>query len=108
MARIVDEGAEAGDLTFFSSVGNSPINTTNYTHIGGRAFQFDLNESGTTTLPSTTSIGSVSATEIGYVNDVTSSIQGQLNAKAPQTAVDTLTGDNELTYKLGLKLNKAE
>jgi len=37
---------------------------------------------GTVTLPSTTSIGNVSSTEIGYVDGVTSSIQTQLNGKA--------------------------
>lgn len=42
-------------------------------------------------LPSTTSIGSVSATEIGYLDGVTSSIQDQINAKAP-LAGPTLTG----------------
>lgn len=35
---------------------------------------------GTATLPSTTSIGTVSATEIGYLDGVTSSIQTQFNA----------------------------
>jgi hypothetical protein len=34
---------------------------------------------GTVTLPSTTSIGNVSATEIGYVDGVTSAIQTQIN-----------------------------
>ena len=38
---------------------------------------------GTVVLPSATSIGNVSATEIGYVDGVTSAIQTQLNAKAP-------------------------
>jgi hypothetical protein len=37
---------------------------------------------GTVTLPSGTSIGSVSATEIGYLDGVTSAIQTQLNTKA--------------------------
>lgn len=37
---------------------------------------------GTVTLPSTTSIGNVSSTELGYVDGVTSGIQSQLNAKA--------------------------
>lgn len=46
---------------------------------------------GTVTLPSTTSIGSVSDTEIGYVNGVTSAIQTQLDAKAP-TASPTFSG----------------
>lgn len=35
--------------------------------------------SGTVSLPSTTSIGNVSSTEIGYVDGVTSSIQTQIN-----------------------------
>ena len=34
---------------------------------------------GTVTLPSTTSVGDVSATELGYVNGVTSSIQTQID-----------------------------
>ena len=46
---------------------------------------------GTVVLPSTTSIGNVSATEISYVDGVTSAIQTQLNAKAP-TANPTFTG----------------
>jgi len=46
---------------------------------------------GTVTLPSTTSIGNVSATELGYVDGVTSAIQTQLDAKAP-TASPTFTG----------------
>lgn len=37
---------------------------------------------GTVTLPSTTSIGTVSAVELGYLDGVTSLIQTQLNAKA--------------------------
>ncbi len=38
---------------------------------------------GTVTLPATTIIGSVSGTEIGYLDGVTSSIQTQLNSKEP-------------------------
>lgn len=45
---------------------------------------------GTVVLPSTTSIGNVSATEIGYVDGVTSAIQTQLDAKlATSTASST-------------------
>lgn len=56
---------------------------------------------GTVTLPSTTSIGNVSSTEIGYLDGVTSAIQSQLNAKEP--AIVTLgvnkggTGSSSLT-----------
>lgn len=46
---------------------------------------------GTVTLPSTTSIGPVSATEIGYLDNVSSNIQTQINAKA-NTASPTFTG----------------
>ena len=46
---------------------------------------------GTVTLPGTTSIGDVSSTELGYLNNVTSAIQTQLDAKAP-TANPTFTG----------------
>lgn len=51
--------------------------------------------SGTVSLPATTSIGDVDATEIGYLNGVTSGIQGQLDSldtlKAP-LASPTFTG----------------
>lgn len=40
---------------------------------------------GTVVLPSTTSIGTVSATELSYVDGVTSAIQTQLTAKAVKT-----------------------
>jgi hypothetical protein len=46
---------------------------------------------GTVVLPSTTSIGSVTATELGYLSGVTSSIQTQLNARAT-SASPTFTG----------------
>jgi hypothetical protein len=46
---------------------------------------------GTVTLPSTTSIGTVTDVEIGYLDGVTSAIQTQLNAKAP-LASPALTG----------------
>ena len=46
---------------------------------------------GTVVLPSTTSVGTVDSTEIGYLDGVTSSIQTQINTKAP-TADPTFTG----------------
>jgi hypothetical protein len=46
---------------------------------------------GNVVLTANTSIGTVSSEEIGFLNDVTSSIQTQLNAKAP-TADPTFTG----------------
>jgi hypothetical protein len=44
---------------------------------------------GTVTLPSTTSIGTVSSTEIGYVDGVTSAIQTQLDSKLTATTAVT-------------------
>ena len=46
---------------------------------------------GTVTLPSTTSIGNVSSTELGYLDGVTSAIQTQLGNKAA-LASPTFTG----------------
>lgn len=45
---------------------------------------------GTVVLPAATSIGNVSATELAYLDGVTSAIQTQLNAKAPNAGA-TLT-----------------
>jgi hypothetical protein len=48
---------------------------------------------GTVVMPSTTSIGTVSATEISYIDGATSNIQGQLdNTIELSAAVPTLTG----------------
>jgi hypothetical protein len=46
---------------------------------------------GTVVLPSTTTIGNVSSTELGYVDGVTSAIQTQIDTKAP-LASPALTG----------------
>ncbi len=44
---------------------------------------------GTVTLPSTTSIGDVSSTELSYLNNVTSAIQTQLDGKVDESLFDT-------------------
>jgi hypothetical protein len=59
--------------------------STTYAPLSGPTF------TGTVVLPNTTSIGTVDATELAYVNGVTSAIQTQLDAKAP-TANPTFTG----------------
>lgn len=53
---------------------------------------------GTVGLPSTTSIGDVSATELGYLNNATSNIQAQLDTltstdESLQTQIDAITND---------------
>ena len=45
---------------------------------------------GTVVLPSTTSIGDISSTEVGYLNGVTSSIQDQIDSKLGSTAAQSL------------------
>lgn len=60
---------------------------TVYAHIAGPTF------TGTVTLPGTTSIGDVSATEISYVNGVTSGIQAQIDSKASNTALSNHESD---------------
>jgi hypothetical protein len=61
------------------------VAATTYAALTGATF------TGNVVLTANTSIGTVSSEEIGYLNDVTSSIQTQLNAKAP-TADPTFTG----------------
>ena len=63
---------------------------------------------GTVILPLNTSIGTVSSTEIGYVDGVTSAIQTQLNDKAPlasPTITGTLTAVNDAIIN-GLTVGK--
>jgi hypothetical protein len=57
--------------------------TTISTSLGLKAPLASPTFSGTVSLPSTTSVGTVSANEIGTLYGVTSSIQGQIDLKAP-------------------------
>ena len=70
---------------------NKPVSTATQTALNLKANLAAPTFTGTVVLPSTTSIGNVSATEIGYVDGVTSAIQTQLDAKAP-IASPTFTG----------------
>jgi hypothetical protein len=45
-------------------------------------------------LPSSTSIGTVTSTEIGYLSGVTSAIQAQINGKASSSAAITIAGNS--------------
>ncbi len=51
---------------------------------------------GTVVLPSTTSIGDVSATELGYLNNVTSAIQTQIDGQ--QTQIDAKAPINNASF----------
>jgi plastocyanin len=64
----------------YINIGTGVISGGNtYIYLGASGATVNL--SGTVSLPSTTSIGSVSSTEIGYVDGVTSAIQTQLDSK---------------------------
>lgn len=56
---------------------------------------------GTVTLPSDTSIGNVSSTEISYVDGVTSSIQSQLDSKATSATIDNSVNNHEIMLIMG-------
>ena len=65
---------------------------------------------GTVVLPQTTSIGTTTSAELGYVHGVTSSIQTQLNSKVSSTAPSfTINGatitSTEIAYLDGLTGN---
>lgn len=53
---------------------------------------------GTITLPSDTSIGTVSATELGYLDGVTQGIQAQINAKVNLNTLITPSTGTKVTY----------
>ena len=74
-----------------TSDANKPVSTATQSALDLKADLAGPTFTGTVVLPSTTSIGNVSATELGYVDGVTSAIQTQLNAKAP-LAGPTFTG----------------
>jgi hypothetical protein len=70
---------------------NKPVSTAQQTALNLKANLADPTFTGTVVLPSTTSVGDVSATELGYVNGVTSAIQTQLDDKLSKTG-GTMTG----------------
>jgi len=66
------------------------------TQIDGKAGTAGPTFTGTVTLPSTTSIGTVNSTELGYLDGVTSSIQTQIDSKGA-IAGQTWTGTHNYT-----------
>lgn len=66
----------------------------------------DFSGAAAVALPANTSIGSVSASEIGYLDGLTGSIQGQLNLRALK-AGDTYTGTHNFTGATAVNLPTA-
>jgi hypothetical protein len=71
---------------------NKPVSTATQAALDLKANLAGPTFTGTVVLPSTTSIGDVSATELGYLDGVTSAIQTQLTARLP-LAGGTMTGE---------------
>ena len=101
-------GVNASDAVNFGQVFVNPsftADTVTGVAVTGSAFTVTvtlLDASGSTTvaLPAATSIGTVSAAEIAYLDSVTSPIQTQLNAKANLTGGNTFTGVQVLAADL--------
>jgi len=92
----VKNGLEVGDHDIVTPDGT--ITLPNGTHTLVPSDSPTL--TGTVGLPSTTSIGNVSDTEIGYLDGVTSAIQTQLDSKAGSlVSINTQTGTS---YTLAL------
>jgi len=72
---------------------------TGSTGTGNLVFSASPTLTGTVVLPSNTSIGDVSSTEIGYLDGVTSAIQTQIDALVPYSGATTAVdlGSNGLT-----------
>jgi hypothetical protein len=98
----VARDASDGVLKFFKDATTKPTSTINFSEAGLGFADIrvsGINASGTVALPSTTSIGDVSSTEIGYLDGVTSSIQTQITNK--QNTVANVS-DTEISYLDGV------
>lgn len=89
----------AGELAHLSGV-TSPIQTqfAAKASLSGATYTGAHNYSGASsvTLPAATSIGSITSTELGYVDGVTAPIQAQLDSKADITG-ESYTGTHDFT-----------
>ena len=70
-----------------------PVSSATQTALDLKANLAGPTFTGTVVLPAFTSIGNVTSTEIGYIDGVTSSIQGQLDAKASSSDLSTHNSD---------------
>ena len=77
--------------TAVANTSTTQIATTEYVVGQSYAKTASPTFTGTVVLPSTTSIGTITSTELGYVDGVTSSIQTQINTKSPSVS-PTFTG----------------
>ena len=89
----------AAELAHLSGV-TSPIQTqfAAKASLNGATYTgaHDYSGASSVTLPAATSIGSITSTELGYVDGVTAPIQGQLDSKADITG-ESYTGTHDFT-----------
>lgn len=81
--------ASDGVVKVFKDATTKPTTTVNFSEAGlgyGDLKVGGFEATGTVALPTTTTIGSLSSTEIGYLSTVTSDVQTQIDTKAPSTA----------------------
>jgi hypothetical protein len=88
--KIADGAVTNAKVSASAAIAQSKIENLT-TDLGLKAALDSPTFTGTVVLPSTTSIGDVSATELGYLDGVTSSVQTQLTARLP-LAGGTMTG----------------
>lgn len=91
-------GGTGGDVTLnvnYAAVGSAVLASPSITGtatIAAGTVTGNFGVGGTVTLPTTTTIGSVSSTELGYLDGVTSALQTQLDGKAASNASITING----------------
>ena len=90
-AMIADGTIVDGDISSSAAIAQSKISGL-ASSFSSKADLASPTFTGTVVLPSSTSIGTTSSTELGYVHGVTSSIQTQINGKQ-----NTLTAGNGVT-----------
>jgi hypothetical protein len=112
--NVVTVGTDPIEFTQFSGAGTYQAGTG--LTLTGNVFAADTTVvaplagptfTGTVVLPSTTSIGDVSSTELGYLDGVTSAIQTQINGKANTSHTHAQSDITNLTTDLAAKANLA-
>lgn len=96
LSNTINSKAPINNPTFTGTVGGitaSMVGLGNVTNESKTTMFTSPTFTGTVSLPSTTSIGNVSSTELGYLGGVTSSIQTQLGEKVEQTT-NLINGTN--------------
>lgn len=106
-------GGSSGDVTLnvnYAAVGSAVLASPNITGtatIAAGTVTGNLGVGGTVTLSANTSIGSVSSTELGYLDGVTSAIQTQLDGKVSMTNGSVTTAAATATVVRNITLSTA-